>query len=92
VRGVDGASWNNKRLDFVALIFQVRNTIVESHADETSNILTNDPSWPCFRYNSQHFRPEETVILLASSLPGAGEWLARKSTGNNVSCSNIITP
>uniref|UniRef100_A0A6M3JNW8 Uncharacterized protein n=1 Tax=viral metagenome TaxID=1070528 RepID=A0A6M3JNW8_9ZZZZ len=80
VRGVDGASWYNKRLDFVAFTFQVRNTIVEAHIDEASNIFANDPRGLCFGNHPKHFRPEITVIFLASSLPGTGERLARKST------------
>jgi hypothetical protein len=80
VRGIDGTSRNNKRLAGVADAFQVRKHRVELHADEPSNILTNDPSGPDFLYNSAHFRPEVTVILLAPSLPGCREWLARKSS------------
>jgi len=80
VRGVFGASWNNKRLHFVAFTFQVRNTIVESHVDKTSDVLSNDITGLAFGNNPKHFRPEVTVIFLASSLPGAGERLTRKST------------
>jgi hypothetical protein len=83
VRGVDGASWNNKRLHFVTFSFQVRNTLIEPHADEPINILTNTPMGLCLRYNPEHFRPERTVILLAFSLPGIGKGLTRKSSGEN---------
>jgi hypothetical protein len=81
VFGVDGASWNNKRLDGVAFTFQVRKHSVEFHRDESSNVLTKHPSGPGFVYNSEHLRPEITVILLASALPGLGKWLARKPPG-----------
>jgi len=57
VLGVNGASRNNKRLDGVAFTFQVRNTSVEFHVDDSSNIFTNDPSGPGFAYNPEHFRP-----------------------------------
>jgi len=90
VRGVDGASWNNKRLDFVTFSLQVRNTIVESHIDEASNILANDPTGLEFRYNSKHFRPEETLIFLALSLPGAGKRLARESAANKVNWFKVM--
>jgi hypothetical protein len=88
VSGVDGASWNNKRLHGVAFTFQVRNTVVEFHRDESSNVLTNDPSGPGFAYNPEHFRPERTVIRRASSLPGLGKWLAWKPSGKQ-SCAPV---
>ena len=48
VRGVDGTSWNKKRLDFIALTFQVRYTIVEPHIEEAKHIFCNDPIGPDF--------------------------------------------
>jgi hypothetical protein len=65
---VNGASWNNDRFDFVTLTFQVSAHLVECQVDDPSNILTNDPSGLCFLYNSQHFWPEVTVVILASLL------------------------
>jgi len=79
VRGIDTASWNNDRLDFVTFCFQVRTHLVECQADDSNNILTNDPSWLCLLYDSEHLRPEIAVIVLASPLPGVTEWLAGKS-------------
>jgi hypothetical protein len=86
VRGVDGTSWNNKRLDFITFAFQIRTHLFEFHVDDSSNVLTNDPSGSCFRYDSEHFRPEVTVICLALSLPGDGKRLTRESSGKQ-SCS-----
>jgi hypothetical protein len=88
VRGVDGASWNNKRPAGVALSFQVRKHIVEAHADVPRNILSTYPSGPEFSHEPTKFRPEVAVIFLASALPGCGEWLARSrvSAANNVNC------
>jgi hypothetical protein len=80
VRGIDTASWNNDRLDFVTLCFQVRTHLVECQADDSNNILTNDPSWLCLLYDSEHLRPEIAVIILASPLPGVTERLAGKSS------------
>ena len=79
VRGIDGTSRNNKRLAGVAEGFQVRKHRVECHVDDSSNILTNDPSGPEFLYNSEHLWPEVTVIFRASSLPGNTERLAGES-------------
>jgi hypothetical protein len=86
VRGIDTASWNKETLDFVTFRFQVSKHRVECHIDDSRHILTNDPSGPEFPYNSDKFRPEVTVIVLASMLPGNGEWLTRESSGNNVNC------
>ena len=77
--GIDGTSRNNKRPRGVADAFQVRKDIVEFHRDDSTNIFTNDPSGLGFPNNSQHFRPDRTVIFRASSLPGDTERLARKS-------------
>jgi hypothetical protein len=87
VRGVDTASWNNKALRGVAFVFQVSKHRVECQIDDPRHILTNDPSGPEFVYDAAHFRPEVTVIFLASALPGEGKRLARESAGNNVNCS-----
>jgi hypothetical protein len=87
VRGVNGASWNNKRPAGVALSLQVRKHVIEAHADVTSNILSNDPSGPEFSHEPTKFRPEVAVIFLASSLPGCGKGLAWVSAANNVNWS-----
>jgi hypothetical protein len=88
VRGVDGASRNNNRPRGVADTFQRSKTIVERHIDDSSNILTKHPTGLKFRNNAQHLRPEETVIRLASSLPGTTEWLAGKTAGNEPRTAN----
>jgi hypothetical protein len=79
VWGIDGTSRNNNRLAGVTDSFQVRKHLVERQRDDSSNVLTNNPTGSDLLYNSKHFRPEVTVIFLASSLPGCTEWLARKS-------------
>ena len=86
VRGIDTASWNKETLDFVTFCFQRRKHLVECQIDDSRHSLTNDPSGLEFSYNSEHFRPEVTVIILASTLPGNGEWLTGESSGNNVNC------
>jgi hypothetical protein len=79
MRGVHGTSWNNKRLCFVAFTFQVRQTAVEFHVDNSVNVFRNSPSGPDLGNDTEHFRPEETVIVLASSLPGDGKWRTRET-------------
>jgi hypothetical protein len=80
VEGSHGASWNKHRPDGVADTFQVRYTTVEFHLDEAKNIFANDPSGSCLFNNTEHLRPEVTVIFRAPALPGMAERLARKST------------
>jgi hypothetical protein len=87
VRGIDTASWNKETLDFVTFRVQVRKHLVECQIDDSRHIFTKHPSGPEFPYNSAHFRPEVTVIVLASVLPGNGERLTWESAGNNVNCS-----
>jgi hypothetical protein len=48
--------------------------------DEASNVLCKDEIGSCLFNNSEHFRPERTVIFLASLLPAHTERLARKSS------------
>jgi hypothetical protein len=74
--GIDGASWNNKRLRGVPDIFQASKHTVEFHADDSNNIFANDPSGPAIGNDAKHFRPERAVIARASALPADTEWLA----------------
>src|ERR1035437_8010929 len=71
-------SRNNNRPCGVADAFQVRKHTVEFHVDDSRHVLSKNPSWSCLRNNSEHFRPDVTVIFLAPSLPGTTERLARK--------------
>jgi hypothetical protein len=87
VRGIDTASRNKEAPAFVAFIFQVSKHLVECQIDDSRHIFSNNPSGPEFPDNSKHFRPEVTVIFLASSLPGKTEWLTGESSRNNVNCS-----
>ena len=84
VRGVDGASWNNNRPAGVTFAFQVRKHIVEAHADVPSNILANDPTGPDVFNNSEHLRPEVTVIFRAASEPGLTKGLTWKTAANKL--------
>tara|TARA_R100001126_G_scaffold92582_1_gene62524 strand:+ start:107 stop:418 length:312 start_codon:yes stop_codon:yes gene_type:complete len=69
VLGIDGNSRKYEFPDFIAFSFQARLHIVECHIDEPKNILSNNPSWLDLLDDSKHFRPEVTVIVLASSGP-----------------------
>jgi hypothetical protein len=54
----------------------------------SSNILSNDPSGPDSLDNSKHFRPEVSVIFIASSDPGKREGLAGVAPDNDVNHSS----
>lgn len=56
-----------------------------------NNIFCNNPTWVALSDESQHFRPEVTVICRAQSLPGKTEWLAWISSANNVNVSNVAS-
>jgi hypothetical protein len=84
VFGTDGASWNNKRPAGVAFAFQVRKHSVELHVDDSRHVFNKHPTGSCFRNNAEHLRPDRTVICRASALPGETEWLARKSSCEQV--------
>jgi hypothetical protein len=73
--------------DFVSDAIQVSKHLVEFHADDSNNIFSNNPTGLCFLNDAQHFRPEVTVIFLASSLPGVTERLAGEAPGKQ-SCSS----
>jgi hypothetical protein len=88
---VDGASWNNKRLAGVAFTFQVSKHSVECQRDDSSNIFTKHPSGPGFPYNTEHLRPESTVIFVASSLSGEAVRLTGKSACDDVDWSIVAS-
>jgi hypothetical protein len=53
-----------------------------------SNIFSNDPAGPDSFDNSKHFRPEVSVILIASPDPGKREGLAGISPCDDVNHSS----
>lgn len=82
VGGTDARSRNNERPDGVVKTLQVSRHIFECHADEPRNILSKDPSGPELLHDAKHLRPERTVVLCASSLPGIGIRLAGKAAAD----------
>jgi hypothetical protein len=52
VRGVDGASWNTKHFDFVALSFHVSKNSVELQVSDSRRILKKAPSGRDFAKDS----------------------------------------
>jgi hypothetical protein len=95
VRGIDGASWNNKRFDFVTNSFQLKKQSFEDHAlfksKDSTHIFKHAPAGLNSSYNSKSFRPEPAVIFCAASLPGIACWLTRDSPANKVNCSEFCS-
>lgn len=89
VRGRDGASRKYKRPRLVALACQVSQHVVERQVDEAKHVLTNDPAGPQLGNNAAHFRPEVTVILCASLLPGGGKGLAGEAARDQVNGADV---
>lgn len=90
VDGPNGYSRNNNRPDLIADTFQIKTRLFECHVGEVSNILTQDEARSALVNDSEHFRPEVTVILRASSLPGCTKWLTREAARNEVAPSPFV--
>jgi len=76
-RGVDAASRNFKRPPFVAAVFQVSKDSVEDQflVIKARDIFAKHPKGAGSLDEAKHVWPEETVIAIASTLPGKGEGL-----------------
>lgn len=80
--GVDGTSRNFKRLALVTDARQIITARVElPQVVEARHVFTNNPSGPSDFDNAEHCRPEVTVIVKASLVPGCAPRLAGKSAG-----------
>jgi len=92
VRGIDGASWNNKWDGLVSDAFQVRKAALEAQrlVNKASDIFANDPPTLYSFNNSQHFRPEIAVIFCASLLPGDAPRLTREAADDDINSSKSI--
>jgi hypothetical protein len=82
----DGTSRNTDRLNLVPRAFQVSMYLLENvlHRVDAINVFANNPTGLEFLYASNHFRPEEAVILCAASLSGVGKRLAGEAAGKEV--------
>jgi hypothetical protein len=80
MRCVFGTSWNNKRLNFVPLTFQVKAHLLEYQSPinirDTKNIFCDDEFGFNLLYCSKHLAPQVAFIICAFSFPGKAEGLA----------------
>jgi hypothetical protein len=90
MRSIDGTSRYTDRLDGVAESFQVSTHLIECHLDDSRHVLTKEPSGPDSVKATDNFRPEVTVILRASSLPGETERLAGEPAAHEVNRLNRV--
>jgi hypothetical protein len=60
------------------------NLALFDHREDSANVLTNDPIGLDFVNAAVHVRPEVTLIILASSVPGITERLAGESSCENI--------
>jgi hypothetical protein len=92
VRGVNADSWKYKRLDFVALTFQISEHLFEDQSvrpiKESTNILPHDIPWSDFSDCTEHFRPKMAFIFFSHPFSSGTEGLARKSTGEDIDFSS----
>jgi hypothetical protein len=86
----EAASWNIKRPCGVTCGFQVSKHLVEVHSDDSRNIFAKEPSGSEGFNNANNFRPEVTVICLASLLPGNTKRLAGPSSANKVNWFEVV--
>jgi hypothetical protein len=74
VGSVDGASWNQKREDFVAFSFQVSLHLVEYQPSiptkQAANVFAHNPTWLNLPNCSKHLWPEVAVIVFSKSFSG----------------------
>jgi hypothetical protein len=71
----------------IGTTLQVNSICGDLQRSDSSNILTNDPSGPCFLYDSEHFRPEMARVSRSSSFPCVGKRLAGEAPGKE-SCAS----
>jgi len=83
MRRSDSRSFKIKYPDFVAKTLQVRTNVVSGNAQDSRYVLTDDPTRRKFSDNSEHFRPEITVVPFAFLLSSHGKRLAGKSSADD---------
>src|SRR5581483_11109394 len=57
---------------------------------EASNVLCHNDIGPTCSNNSQHFRPEVSIIIACLSSASSAEWLTRKAAANDVWSVNVV--
>lgn len=85
VVGIDACSRNIKRLAGEAFAFQVSQHFVEFQIDDSRHVFSNDGQGLYLANDSEHFRPECTVIICAALVPGDTVGLAGESPANKLS-------
>lgn len=87
VRCSDSRSFKIKHDDVIALTLQVRDHVPGGNSQDSRYVLTDDPTRRKFSDNSEHFRPQITIVVFTLLLSSHGKRLAGKSSRNNINCS-----
>ena len=79
----DSRSFKIKYPDFVAKTLQVRTNVVSGNSQDSRYVLTDNPTRRKLSDNSEHFRPQVTVVPFTFLLSSHGKWLAWETSGND---------
>ena len=78
---------NGQKTIEVRKTLQILDHLPGGNLDDSRNVLTDNATRAQLGDNSEHLRPEVSIIPYALLLSSHGEWLAGESAGNNVNCS-----
>ena len=70
----------------IACLLQILDHLPGGNMDDSRYVLTEDAMRAQLPDNSEHLRPEVTVVPLTLLLASHGKGLAGESAGNNVNC------
>ena len=83
----DSRSLKIKHDDVIASTLQILDHLPGGNLDDSRYVLTDNATRAQLGDNSEHLRPEVSIIPFALLLSSHGEGLAWESAGNNVNCS-----
>lgn len=83
----DSRSFIIEHDDVIASVLQIIDHLPGGNLDDSRYVLTDDAMRAQLSDNSEHLRPEVTVVPFAFLLTSHTEWLTWESARNNVNCS-----
>ena len=83
----DSRSFIIEHDDVIASVLQILDHLPGGNLDDSRYVLTDDAMRAQLSDNSEHLRPEVTVVPFTILLSSHTEGLERESAGNNVNCS-----
>jgi hypothetical protein len=76
----DSRSFKIKHRDVIAFTLQVRDHVPGGNSQDSRYVLTEYPTRRKLSDNSEHFRPQVTIVLFTFLLSSHGKRLAGKSS------------